>query len=445
MKRFIICITIMALSSVAAYSQNIQLYEAIVRQLSSAEYQGRGYALDGVRKAGEYIGDEFKKAGADEVTMQPFCIDINTFPGAMAMSIDGTEIKTGKDFVLREYSPGIKGTFNLYFIDTLNYDSEKLFRELEEPANKNALVVCDFWFTYKHKKDFSRLQKNGECSNAGLILTWETQLKFYKAYGEKVADKPTIWVTSDIIKEAKSVDVNIENKFYEGYESDNVIAKIEGLRHDSCYVFTAHYDHLGNLGAGVFYPGANDNASGVAGIITIAQHFAQNKPEFDCWFLAFSGEDANLRGSTHFVKNPLFPLSGIKYLFNLDMIGDNNPVQYCEVSPEGESGFAEMQMINAREALFDELHQGKLAANSDHYPFAEQGVPCILFENENGDNFINYHTTEDTFENMEFSTYPKIFKLIVSFIGVTSQNCGKQTGGRHEGQCANTPNCEFHF
>ena len=202
----------------------------------------------------------------------------------------------------------------------------------------------------------------------------------------------------------------------ENVELFNVIAKVEGRRHDSCYVFTAHYDHLGNLGKDVYYAGANDNASGTAAIVTLAAYYAQNRPEYDMYFISFSGEDANLRGSEYYVEHPVVPLAQIKYLFNIDMIGDNNPVQYCEVSDEGMRGYDLMETINKENRYFKGLNRGELAGNSDHYPFALQHVPCILFENEEGDAFQYYHTTFDTYENFLIDTYEPIFKLIRDFM-----------------------------
>lgn len=64
-------------------------YKAIVKELSSERYQGRGYAADGVREASGYIAFEFGRSGADEVSMQAFTLDINTFPGKMEASVDG--------------------------------------------------------------------------------------------------------------------------------------------------------------------------------------------------------------------------------------------------------------------------------------------------------------------------------------------------------------------
>ena len=414
MKRLLIIL--LALAAVQAGAQDMARYQHIVKKLSSARYQGRGYARDGANKAGKYLKKEFFKAGVDEVIFQPFLLDINTFPGAMKMSVDGKKMVPGVDFTMREYSPGIKGSFPLYYIDTLNYDAGKIFSDLEKPENKDAFVVCDFMFSYKHRDDFNRLQTNGGAPNAGILFMWDEPLKFYKAYGEKVVDKPVAWVPHRFPKDAKRLKAKVRNKFLKDYECFNVIAKVEGTRHDSCYVFTAHYDHLGNLGRKVYYAGAHDNASGTAAIVTLAEYYAKNRPEFDMYFIAFSGEDAYLRGSLWYVDHPVVPLEQIKYLFNLDMIGDNNPVEYCEVSDEGMRGYALFEEINADKQYFKGLDRQKLQGNSDHYPFAVKHVPCIFLENENGDAFKYYHTVYDTYENAIFDNYEPVFRLVRDFI-----------------------------
>ena len=405
----------LAVITIQLNAQDLAHYKRIVKELSSAKYQGRGYAEDGANKAGKWIAKEFARVGADEVVRQPFRLNINTFPGRVEMSIDGKKMVPGVDFTLREFNPSIKGEYNLYYIDTLNYDADKIFADLTTPQYEGAMVVCDFMFSYKHIADFKRLQSK-ECSNVGFIYTWEEPLKFYKAYGEVVREKPIIWVKPDFPKDAKRVKVNMENEFLENYECFNVIAKVEGKKHDSCYVFTAHYDHLGKLGKRTYYPGAHDNASGTAAIITLAAHYAQHTPEYDMYFIAFSGEDANLRGSEWYAEHPLAPLSEIKYLFNLDMIADNNPNQYCEVSDEGMAGFALFERINTEKGYFKALERSELADNSDHYPFAVRNVPCIFFMNEYGDAFKYYHTVYDTWENAIFTNYEPTVNLIKDFI-----------------------------
>ena len=133
-------------------------------------------------------------------------------------------------------------------------------------------------------------------------------------------------------------------------------------------------------------------------------------------FISFSGEDANLRGSEFYAQHPLVPLDRIRYLFNIDMIGDNNPVQYCETSDAGQRGYELFERINAEKHYFQSLNHGKLAANSDHYPFAKRGVPCIFLENAEGDAFPYYHTTQDNWKNAVFDSYEPVFRLIVDFI-----------------------------
>lgn len=409
-------VLLLTVVSVQVYAQDMVHYKRVVKELSSAKYQGRGYARGGANKAGKFLRKEFAKAGADEVICQPFVLDINTFPGKMKLSVDGKKMIPGVDFTMREFAPGFRGTFPIYYIDTLNYNSEKIFSDLSLPENKDAFVVCDFMFSYKHGADFKRLQSKDGAPNAGIIFTWDEPLKFYKAYGERVGDKPVMWVPHRFPRDARTLTADIENKFLDDYECFNVIAKVEGRRHDSCYVFTAHYDHLGNLGRRVYYAGANDNASGTAAIVTFAAYYAKNRPEYDMYFIAFSGEDAYLRGSEWYVDHPVVPLGSIRYLFNIDMIGDNNPVQYCEVSDEGMRGYALFENINDEAAYFKALNRGKLAGNSDHYPFAVRHVPCIFLENEEGDTFKYYHTIHDTWENAVFDSYEPVFRLVRDFI-----------------------------
>ena len=408
-------ILLLALAAVQLPAQDLAHYKRVVKELSSSKYQGRGYARGGANKAGKYLAKQYKKAGVDEVTLQPFTIDINTFNGKMEMWADGKKLTAGVDFSMREYSPGVHGEFPVYHVDTLNYDADKMFEDLAKPEYANALVCVEFWFAYRHK-EFSRLQKAGECTNAGLIQTWTSPIKFYKAYGHRVADKPIVWVTPEAIEGVKSVRLDVDNEFLKDYGLFNVIAKVNGARHDSCYVFTAHYDHLGNLGRKIFYAGANDNASGTAALVTLAAYYAKHQPPYDMYFLSFSGEDANLRGSEFFANNPIVPLEQIKYLFNIDMIGDNNPVQYCEVSDEGMRGYALFEKINGEKQYFKSLNRGELAANSDHYPFATRHVPCIFLENQEGDAFPFYHTIYDNWKHAVFDSYEPVFKLVTDFI-----------------------------
>ena len=74
------------------------------------------------------------------------------------------------------------------------------------------------------------------------------------------------------------------------------------------------------------------------------------------------------------------------------------------------------EKINEEKHYFKGLNRGELAGNSDHYPFALRHVPCIFFENEEGDAFKYYHTIYDTYEGAVFDSYEPVFRLVRDFV-----------------------------
>ena len=100
MKRVLILI-LLAVAAVQLDAQDLTQYKKVVKDLSSARFQGRGYARGGANKAGKYLEKEYRKAGVDAVTLQPFTIDINTFPGAKCSDRSRRTRHTGSAAVLR--------------------------------------------------------------------------------------------------------------------------------------------------------------------------------------------------------------------------------------------------------------------------------------------------------------------------------------------------------
>ena len=123
-----------------------------------------------------------------------------------------------------------------------------------------------------------------------------------------------------------------------------------------------------------------------------------------------------MRGSRWYVDHPIVPLSRIKYLFNIDMIGDNNPELHCEPSDAGAWAYPVLQKLNGKGGYFRSLKLAPLEEKSDHYPFAVRGVPCIFFENEEGDAFQWYHTPQDNIHTIRFDSWEPLFHLITDFI-----------------------------
>ncbi|MBN2779275.1 MAG: DUF4910 domain-containing protein [Bacteroidales bacterium] len=418
MKKFYFSISLILFTAVSLFSQDSDLYKEVISELNSKKYYGRGYYKNGDGKAASYIAKTFREVGAEaynENYFQEFAFPVNVFQGKMKMSIDGMELLPAKDFVLREFSSGIKGEYDLYYLDTTNFDIELFKKEYEKEEVKNSAIVIDFSFFHQHGKELGFLYKS---QTPAIILKWSEPLKFYKAYSSFIVPIGIVWVSPNFPDNAKSVKFNIENNMIDEHKTKNVVAFVEGSHAaDSFYVFTAHYDHLGMMGKKVYFPGANDNASGVAMLVSLAEHYAnpENQPKYSMLFVAVAGEETGLLGSKHFVENPIIPLNNIKYVLNFDMIADNSEDIYVEISDEGQKGLDLLNEINSVNSFFTELEQGELAGNSDHFSFAEKDVPAVFFMMK-GDGWAIYHTPQDNFQSIDLNNYPKLFKLVQEFI-----------------------------
>lgn len=147
-------IMLLAFAGMQAGAQDLRHYKRVIKELASAKYQGRGYAKGGANKAGMFLKKEYEKAGVDEVILQPFKLDINTFSGKMDVSVilnsqlaqnapsilNSKKLTPGVDFSMREYSPGIHGEFPVYHVDTLNFDATVCL-----PTYKSLSMPMPWW------------------------------------------------------------------------------------------------------------------------------------------------------------------------------------------------------------------------------------------------------------------------------------------------------------
>jgi len=150
-------------------------------------------------------------------------------------------------------------------------------------------------------------------------------------------------------------------------------------------VIGAHYDHIGVLQDSV-YNGADDNASGTAGILEIAEAFAKSpvRPKRSILFLAFAGEEKGLFGSRYYTENPLVPLDQTVAMLNLDMISRNDT---NEVAIIGTLSSPDLKKINeeANTCIGMDLKydQDRYFLQSDHYSFYRKGIPVLFYNTKN--------------------------------------------------------------
>ena len=200
----------------------------------------------------------------------------------------------------------------------------------------------------------------------------------------------------------------------EAFSDANVAAWLPGsdpVLKEECVVVSAHYDHLG-IGPPVrgdsIYNGAADNASGVAGLLELAEAFASlpQPPRRSVLFLGFTAEEEGLLGSEYYVRHPIVPLTHTVANFNLDIIGLGDTtgvvIYGAERSSLGEVVQAALEQVGLR-ALPDELPEQRIFYRSDHFNFARRGVPAVmpgfgLSRDRFGQFETYYHTPADDVE-----------------------------------------------
>ncbi|MBS1231674.1 MAG: hypothetical protein H6R35_512 [Bacteroidetes bacterium] len=223
---------------------------------------------------------------------------------------------------------------------------------------------------------------------------------------------------------------------------NNVAAWIEGsdpVLKKEIVIFSGHADHVGRSGEKI-YPGADDNASGCAAILEIAQAFQslEKKPLRSLLFLWVTGEEIGLFGSQSYISNPLFPLGNTVADLNIDMIGRVRGVADTtdETPMSDKSGVFVITGNQSKEltAIADEVdkrspvdidyslsgrnHPLQLFSRSDHYNFVKKDIPVLFFTTG---LHTDYHKPGDVVEKIDFEKMELITKMIYE-IGYTVSN-----------------------
>ena len=198
----------------------------------------------------------------------------------------------------------------------------------------------------------------------------------------------------------------------------NVVAYLPGQSPE--YVIVgAHYDHLG-LGEqyslapslkGTVHPGADDNASGTAGVIELARWFSrQPKQKRGILFLNFSGEEEGLLGSEFYVEHPELPLKDAVAMINMDMIGRVREGKiYVGGSDTGTTIRAMLDRIVPKHPLKVDYSDTSGYGSSDHTSFTTKGVPVLFFfSGLHGD----YHKPSDTWDKIDAPDAVKVLSLV---------------------------------
>lgn len=399
--------------SSSLFAQDKQYALSCVKILDSPELHGRGFVKNGDKKAAKFIESELKKwdvKAFNNSYWQEFTLDINTISKA-EVSTNNKDLILGLDYLVFAASSSAKGNYNLY------YPKDFSITEFTKQDHKNEIFVLDT-IHYKSQElidNYRNIIGSGAFQNSvGIIEITSRKLvqtqRTYEFGFPLIQIKKESWDST-----TQSVQIDIKNKLKKQYKTQNLIGYIEG-EIDSFYVFGAHYDHLGRVHKDVYFPGANDNASGVSTILSLAKYYHDKKikPKYNIAFMLFSAEEAGLIGSLYYTKNPLFPLEKIKFMFNLDMVGTGTEGLSVVNGKVEERASNLLLKLNKEENYFDDIRIGKGSANSDHHFFVASGVPAVFLFTRGGPPF--YHDINDRSETLEMNKLEELIKLLDQFI-----------------------------
>jgi hypothetical protein len=209
-----------------------------------------------------------------------------------------------------------------------------------------------------------------------------------------------------------------------GVVGKNVIGILPGrdpVLRNQTVVLGAHYDHLGLGGFGSLDPdstglvhnGADDNASGVAGLIQVAARLAASPPARTVVFIAFSGEELGLLGSAHYVKEPIYPLAGTLAMVNLDMVGRLRNGRLIVYGARSAKEFPALLDSLNWYAGFDLRGQGDGYGPSDQSSFYAAKRPVLhLFTDLHED----YHRTTDDWQKVNFDGLKRVADFTLGLV-----------------------------
>ena len=399
--------------SLGSWAQVID-FRSFTKQLCSPEFSGRGYVNHGDSIASVFIGKCFKSIGLKPLSgsyFQSFSFPVNTFPGKMLVYTESDTLRPGIDFLVAPNSAGMKGMLNLTYFTPDELLS--IFRSTFTLKKEEAIVI-----------DYTGLSKDSlkqiKTKIAGLAAYYPiieiTDEKLTWSVSQEASKTLHLIILKSAFKELPAkLYLDLEQKYIPSHLANNVIGYCPSRRKtENTILLSAHYDHLGRMGSETYFPGANDNASGTAMLVHLAEQLIKHPLKYNVLFVAFAGEEIGLLGSRYMTLNPIVPLADIRFMLNLDIMGSGEDGITVVNSTLFPKEFKLLQSISFRKKLIKDVKPRGPAANSDHYYFTEAGVPAFFIYTMGPNK--HYHDVEDRYEALSFDAFDKVNSLLLKFL-----------------------------
>jgi Peptidase family M28/PDZ domain/PA domain len=452
-----------------------QRYIADIKILTTPKMEGRGDGTKGLVRAEQVIVDRYKHLGlvpaGNHGFLQPFVVTTGAqVKGNNHLTIQNgdakSDLKMNQDYVPFSYSDSGSATCSLVFVgygasaDEFGYDDyagvdakDKIVVVLRfEPAafaaksgnqgltrhsqliskainarnhGAKGLILVNGKLGDGEEDLLTRFGSVSGPENVGILFA---QVKnsvadeWFRAAGKSLKDvqeqinsstKPATFAFPETLHASLTVGIETTRA-----RVDNVLAYLPG-KTDEYVILGAHYDHLGRgtfdslapSQIGQLHPGADDNASGTAGLLELARIFSPLKGQLQrgILFASFAGEELGLLGSAAWVKDPTKPLDKAVAMINMDMIGriKDNKVYVGGVGT-GSTLQKILEEAHADSPLKFEISQGGYSS-SDHTSFVTKHIPVLFFFSG---LHSDYHKPSDTWEKINSDSAAALVNIV---------------------------------
>lgn len=426
-----------SLAAIASFAESTVLArltatsEAQLRILAAPTFEGRMTLRPGNIKARDHIAEIFAdygiKPGHNGSYFHPFSITIGSRPTAntfasLTSGDNSRSLQLGTEFLPVGGSASMKliqgdvvflGNLNpsgdlsgkvvmMYRRNFGNEATAPLAERLQQAAQAGARGVILVGSSAEKRPELPLLGRRGEMNGQlGLVGISVTRQVGEQLTGMKFGESPTAPKTLNWkLRTVTQTEPNVGTSY-------NVIGKIAGTDPklaDQPIIIGAHFDHLGygevgsRTGNALLHNGADDNGSGTAGLIALAQHFVDNPLRRPIILQGYSGEEVGLVGSLAWVRDNPELVKQTHLMINLDMIGrlrEGALTIFCTQSSDQLRQIVEATQLSG---LKLSLPPG-VPGNSDHAGFVRANVPSLFYHTGLHDE---YHTENDTLDTINY-------------------------------------------
>jgi len=436
-----------------------------VEDLCAPELTGRLPGSDGYRLAASYIAKQFAdlglEPGGDDQYLQHFSIEYNQIqsPARLDLMKGGQAIKQyqlGDDYIGRGFTGAGTFTAPVVFCGYGISAPENGYDDLAEVEIDGKLVVAfkyapqwqlgdNTWGNRHLPRVKSRLL--ADHGALGLLLVSFPDTGYVRppigsvlhGPGEQDTCFPQLHIDQHVAADlfigsgitlaqlreqidqtqephsrqlATEMSVEIHTEYVQDRDTYNVIGILRGsdpTLADEYLIIGAHLDHVGSQGGDIYFPGANDNASGSASVLEIAEAFIAGnvRPKRSLVFILFSGEEQGLNGARHYANHPAVPLDKTIAMFNLDCVayGDSLRVGSGRTAPKLWQIARDLDAKVTQQMISGTWGGG----GADATPFHEKGLPTLYFVTTN--SYDHLHALTDKPETLNGPLHEKLTRL----------------------------------